>query len=83
MLSRIGGAVTAARALAPRWMRTAARIIGGTRVDGPREIILHRGEHKTGTTSIQALMLREREEMPRQGVHLLCVGRAATVRITA
>ncbi|QAY77967.1 hypothetical protein [Sphingosinicella sp. BN140058] len=77
MLSRIGGAAAAARALVPGWMRTAVRMAATAGGDGPREIILHCGEHKTGTTSIQALILRERKDLARQGVHVLCVGQGS------
>lgn len=38
------------------------------------EILIHAGEHKTGTTSVQSILLSQREAFARQGFHVLRAG---------
>lgn len=41
---------------------------------GHKVILLHAGEHKTGTTSIQSMLVSERGTFARQGIHVLRAG---------
>ena len=49
----------------------ASRIRGRSR---PPEILLHAGEHKTGTTSLQSMLLSNRPAFEREGFHVLSAG---------
>jgi hypothetical protein len=62
----------AARAVAVVFAGAAAGRIGG-RAARPG-VLLHAGEHKTGTTSLQSMLLSEREAFERQGFHVLGAG---------
>ena len=61
----VGFASDAARILA---VALPKRILGTTRRP---EVVLHAGQHKTGSTSLQAFILRYRAELARHGVHVL------------
>jgi hypothetical protein len=64
-----------ARRLARIFAAAAFRRIRG-RADRP-DVLLHAGEHKTGTTSLQSILLSEREAFARQGFHVLGAGQGA------
>jgi hypothetical protein len=61
-----------ARELAGIFGRAAAKRIRGRRARP--EILLHAGSHKTGTSSIQAVILAERRRLERQGFHVARAG---------
>jgi hypothetical protein len=52
--------------------RAAAKIL--LRRTGRPDVILHAGQHKTGTTTIQAVTMRRRADLAERGIHVLWSG---------
>lgn len=65
----------AVRSVAAMFAAAAARRVRGRA--GRPEILLHAGEHKTGTTSLQSILIAQRETLGRQGFHVLRTGQGA------
>ncbi|HEY0149546.1 MAG TPA: hypothetical protein VGB70_11160 [Allosphingosinicella sp.] len=74
----MGKVLARARALggyAPIFVRAAAGL-GRRRLEPPL-VILHAGEHKTGTTTLQAVFKKDRRLFARQGIYVLRAGQGS------
>jgi hypothetical protein len=70
---RVGDLLAYARMIARGLLAAQGGVCEGDRP----EVILHAGEHKTGTTTLQAVIRRERGKLGRQAVHVLRTGQGS------